>query len=461
MKKLTFLIMTLCCVVAKAATEDLSIDNFNCWGNGDTPVTYQCSKDGSTITFNQTWGGGSWWYGGKDCSLYQNVTFEFEALTNEVYFEVSYKDDSNNEYYSSERVAAGNTSISVALNESYKNNVQQVTIKSCEDKDFSIILKSVYFYGAPTFATGEQFISNETHTSISVFNQYAADTNVEFRFTAPNEDGVQVGWGIAALKPLGNYTDGTGVTLYCTSLEDVNVFTYSIADINDIAKVDGEYYIPDWEGTTEGGITINGPWSGATFTGAYAILNQIDITIGSAGYATMMLPFAASIPEGMTVYTATIGKDAVTLNSVDAIAANTPYIVSGEAKTYTFKGIADAEEYSYGDNLVGTYETSKTINAGDYILYEGESGIGFYKAGSNVIIGQCHAYLPASAVPSEAKALRFIIADDANAITAMESDADATVVGRYTLNGTQIQTPQQGINILKMSDGTVRKVLVK
>lgn len=34
-------------------------------------------------------------------------------------------------------------------------------------------------------------------------------------------------------------------------------------------------------------------------------------------------------------------------------------------------------------------------------------------------------------------------------------------VARYTLGGTRIQAPQHGVNIVKMSDGTVRKVLMK
>ena len=38
---------------------------------------------------------------------------------------------------------------------------------------------------------------------------------------------------------------------------------------------------------------------------------------------------------------------------------------------------------------------------------------------------------------------------------------DATVVARYTLDGQVINTPVKGINILKMSDGSVVKVLVK
>lgn len=39
--------------------------------------------------------------------------------------------------------------------------------------------------------------------------------------------------------------------------------------------------------------------------------------------------------------------------------------------------------------------------------------------------------------------------------------SEATVVARYTVNGVQIAAPVKGINIVKMSDGTTRKVLVK
>ena len=37
----------------------------------------------------------------------------------------------------------------------------------------------------------------------------------------------------------------------------------------------------------------------------------------------------------------------------------------------------------------------------------------------------------------------------------------STEVARYTVNGQLISAPQHGINIIKMSDGTVRKVFVK
>lgn len=38
---------------------------------------------------------------------------------------------------------------------------------------------------------------------------------------------------------------------------------------------------------------------------------------------------------------------------------------------------------------------------------------------------------------------------------------DAAVVGRYALDGRELSVPQRGVNILRMSDGTTRKVMVK
>ena len=46
-------------------------------------------------------------------------------------------------------------------------------------------------------------------------------------------------------------------------------------------------------------------------------------------------------------------------------------------------------------------------------------------------------------------------------IKTVPTSASAIEVERYTTGGTRIASPQKGINIIKMSDGTVKKVLVK
>ena len=55
--------------------------------------------------------------------------------------------------------------------------------------------------------------------------------------------------------------------------------------------------------------------------------------------------------------------------------------------------------------------------------------------------------------------------NDAKAAAAGVEDVrrpmEAHEVARYLLNGARISTPQQGINIVRMSDGTTRKELVK
>ena len=42
----------------------------------------------------------------------------------------------------------------------------------------------------------------------------------------------------------------------------------------------------------------------------------------------------------------------------------------------------------------------------------------------------------------------------------MSEAREATETARYTTGGTRINAPQRGLNIIRMSDGTVRKVLI-
>ena len=49
---------------------------------------------------------------------------------------------------------------------------------------------------------------------------------------------------------------------------------------------------------------------------------------------------------------------------------------------------------------------------------------------------------------------------DPTAISGIHT-ATATEAARYTLDGRQVSAPQRGLNIIRLSDGTVRKVIVK
>ena len=49
----------------------------------------------------------------------------------------------------------------------------------------------------------------------------------------------------------------------------------------------------------------------------------------------------------------------------------------------------------------------------------------------------------------------------ATGITGTQTSADVREIARFTIDGKRINQPQRGINIVKYSDGTVKKVIVK
>ena len=51
--------------------------------------------------------------------------------------------------------------------------------------------------------------------------------------------------------------------------------------------------------------------------------------------------------------------------------------------------------------------------------------------------------------------------DDPDGIEDIKASEDVTEIARYDISGRMIGKPQKGINIIRYSDGTTRKVLVK
>lgn len=101
----------------------------------------------------------------------------------------------------------------------------------------------------------------------------------------------------------------------------------------------------------------------------------------------------------------------------------------------------------------GTYDYSQgnTLNAVAFVslpfLFENGGKLYANADLNNVWVNQC----------------QFLqIAEGAStAIKGVETSENATAVARYAADGSQISAPVKGINILKMSDGTTRKVVVK
>ena len=56
---------------------------------------------------------------------------------------------------------------------------------------------------------------------------------------------------------------------------------------------------------------------------------------------------------------------------------------------------------------------------------------------------------------------KMIVEQEVNAVESVETDAKAEETERYNVSGQRISSPQKGLNIVKMSDGTTRKIMCK
>ena len=118
----------------------------------------------------------------------------------------------------------------------------------------------------------------------------------------------------------------------------------------------------------------------------------VSLTVGEAGYATLNLPVAVSLPEGLTAYTATDEtQDAVVLTEVEGrtLPAGSPVIVAGAAGTYQLALLPqNADESLDGNGLRGTTmaETvADDVNAYILAMKEGDATAKFYRLSESIV----------------------------------------------------------------------------
>lgn len=117
---------------------------------------------------------------------------------------------------------------------------------------------------------------------------------------------------------------------------------------------------------------------------------------------------------------------------------------NGDNFEMTYEVTIPKKQYNYNEN-------KNTLNAVAFVSLPfmiNVDGKNYYNGDlNNVWVNQCQFLeLPKG---------------QATAIKGVETSENATVVARYAADGSEISAPVKGINILKLSDGTTRKVVVK
>lgn len=193
------------------------------------------------------------------------------------------------------------------------------------------------------------------------------------------------------------------------------------------------------------------------------------LSVSAANAATLIIPFETTIPSGVSCYTLhyTAGNSAATKTLVETtLPANTPVLInatgSNEGTKYKFNASTRAtsatpastsESHTVGA-LTGVYDVT-IVPSESYILYNGTSGLGFYKSdGSTNTVKAYRAYLTADGVGSR----MFIGFDDETTgiDSVVKQDTKTADNVYYNLSGQRVANPSKGLYIVNG-----KKVIIK
>ncbi len=229
------------------------------------------------------------------------------------------------------------------------------------------------------------------------------------------------------------------------SLKDVNASSNTL-----ISTQTGESgHVVAWDGGNDG--------SGNNFK--IKEVTEIPVAITSAGYATLNLPFAVTIPSDVKAYKGTKGETEITLTEISSvIPAKQPVILVANEGTYSFPIAASNAVAAETSGLSGTLvPVTIAADATAYILKNGSNGVGMYKVTSETerTIPANKAYVAGETEESSSNVLAFNFGDVTGINTIVAADAKANTY--YDLNGRQVLYPAHGVFV----KGNGQKVYIK
>ena len=205
----------------------------------------------------------------------------------------------------------------------------------------------------------------------------------------------------------------------------------------------------------DGDISTNNTLNDVALANVWRIreVSAHELSVTNAGYATLYLDYATTIPEGVEVYTGSRSGDNLNLEAVsDNLPADEGVVVKADEGSYVFVKTNESVAKNNANELKGTV-TTKEINGAAYVLSkpEGQS-VGFYQAkmtGDGKWTNNANrAYLPAGNL--NARVLTFNFDDNAETgISAVEIEEAAPAnAAIYDLSGRRVQSAKSGLYII-------------
>lgn len=240
----------------------------------------------------------------------------------------------------------------------------------------------------------------------------------------------------------------------CGATADAATFTFGTASAGRYYLYSGGYLALGTETADRLALADN------TAAWTFQEVTELPLTINAtAQYATLCLPVAFSVPEGVTAYKATqpnSGK--LQLEEIDAspIAANTPVVLYKEGGGKIAVTLHGSGEDVAGNNLVGTELGGTTVPASEtaYILALVSGEAGFYRLNAT---DRSIASFKAYYVATSSNAPAFLPFDAVTTGVVSLPTAAGSPAAVYDLQGRRVAKPRTGgIYII---DG--KKVLIR
>ena len=189
------------------------------------------------------------------------------------------------------------------------------------------------------------------------------------------------------------------------------------------------------------------------FTGIDTYYFPSNILISPAGYATFCLPYNATIPEGLTAYTATDNGESVKLHTKEGgkIAAGEGVVLEGDEGTYTFVAAEGSVKTTAGNQMVGVTKDTKLTGADNaYMLTrkKEDGSIAFRLLKTDYTLGANKAYLKASNTTNSRELIPALWDDSTTGIDDIAGNEKSPTCTIYNLSGQKLTRTQKGINII-------------
>jgi len=361
-----------------------------------------------------------------------------------------------------------------AMTVAYSNATSSSVVESNNNATSYVSLKNITFSGISSSGTyglignrnGKVYLTDVTFSSCSstasTANIVYCGTNDGIVLEGNNRFNSCTGYDIYAVNRFKvNETNGvtntTPIKVY-TSLALGSVVATTVS-ADEVAKF-------DLQDTSKGLLKR----TGQTRYDMYAT-EAYTLAVSSASAATLVLPFASTIPSGVSCYTLThtSGSSTVTATPVETtLSANTPVLVNADEGSYKFVNTTNVTSETTGSGpvtngaLTGVYSdlafTTDNISStysNAYILNNVSSVVGFYKVANGLTCGANRCYLTAENVPAGARTLNIEYGDGTTGIETMKREP-LMDNQYYNLSGQRVSNPTKGLYILNG-----KKVIIK